>query len=95
MGRWNERCMFIINIDNKHSTNLILIIQVFGLVGVVCGIDVDGDIIVQYPNNTRWTFNPVVLKKMNTPSRDGAVSPNRSLVCSVHNTLPTNLINSH
>ena len=62
--------------------------------GIVCGIDVDGDIIVQYPNNTRWTFNPVVLKKMNTPSRDGAVSPNRSLVVFIMPYLQ-NLIRSH
>ena len=33
------------------------------MVGVVSGIDEDGDIVVQYPSGSRWTFNPVALKK--------------------------------
>lgn len=33
------------------------------MMGVVSGIDEDGDVIVQYPSGSRWTFNPVALKK--------------------------------
>ena len=54
--------------------------QVLGLVGVVSGMDVDGDVVVQYngQGSARWTFNPILLKKMNTPTREVAsTSPQR------------------
>ncbi len=45
---------------------------------MVSGVDVDGDIVVQYSGPVRWTFNPILLKKMNTPTREAlSISPQR------------------
>ena len=54
--------------------------------GVVTAIDEDGDIIIQYPSGTRWTFNPIALKKVAlspTPSSPRAHSPHRTSVGSL------------
>ena len=53
--------------------------------GVVAAIDEDGDIIIQYPSGTRWTINPIALKKVAlspTPS-PRAHSPQRTSVGSL------------
>ena len=38
------------------------------MVGVVTAVDEDGGVVVQYTPNTRWTFNPIALKKISPPS---------------------------
>ncbi|XP_011445686.1 E3 ubiquitin-protein ligase MIB1-like isoform X2 [Crassostrea angulata] len=42
--------------------------ECLGTTGTVVGIDEDHDIVVSYPSGNRWTFNPAVLTKVNTPS---------------------------
>jgi E3 ubiquitin-protein ligase mind-bomb len=37
-----------------------------GTTGTVVGIDEDHDIVVLYPSNNKWTFNPAVLTKIGT-----------------------------
>lgn len=41
--------------------------ECLGTTGTVIGIDEDRDIVVAYPSGNRWTFNPAVLTKVNTP----------------------------
>ena len=48
-----------------------------GVVGTVTAVDDHGGVIVQYAPTTRWTFNPIALKKvtqaspsLNPPSPD-------------------------
>lgn len=46
---------------------------------MVNGVDEDGDVVVQYPSGSRWTFNPVSLKKVvSSPS-----SPQRTSIGSM------------
>lgn len=42
--------------------------ECLGTTGTVVGIDEDHDIVVSYPSGNRWTFNPAVLTKVNSPS---------------------------
>ena len=44
-------------------------------VGTVVGIDVDHDVVVHYLSDNRWTFNPIILKKV----RAGEAPPRLSL----------------
>lgn len=37
--------------------------ECIGATGLVVGIDVDHDVVVKYPSENRWTFNPVILKR--------------------------------
>ncbi|XP_060065231.1 E3 ubiquitin-protein ligase MIB1-like isoform X1 [Ylistrum balloti] len=46
--------------------------ECLGTTGTVVGIDEDHDIVVSYPSGNRWTFNPAVLTKVNTPSSASA-----------------------
>lgn len=48
---------------------------------MVNGIDEDGDIVVQYPVSSRWTFNPVALKKVTVSPT--ATSPYRTSIGSL------------
>ncbi|ESP05408.1 hypothetical protein LOTGIDRAFT_208430 [Lottia gigantea] len=48
--------------------------ECLGTTGTVVGIDEDHDIVVSYPSGNRWTFNPAVLTKVNTPSSSTSVT---------------------
>lgn len=43
-------------------------IEVMGVVGVVTGVDEDHDVVVQYSSRNRWTLNPAILKKVQSPA---------------------------
>ena len=53
--------------------------------GAVAAIDEDGDVIIQYPSGTRWTFNPIALKKvvLSPTSSPRSHSPQRTSVGSL------------
>jgi E3 ubiquitin-protein ligase mind-bomb len=42
--------------------------ECLGTTGTVVGIDEDHDIVVLYPSNNKWTFNPAVLTRVGTNS---------------------------
>ncbi|KAF7996961.1 hypothetical protein HCN44_002607 [Aphidius gifuensis] len=42
--------------------------ECLGTTGIVVSIDEDHDIVVSYPSGNRWTFNPAVLSKVQTPA---------------------------
>jgi E3 ubiquitin-protein ligase mind-bomb len=56
--------------------------EVMGLVGVVSGVDEDGDVVVQYSSGNRWTFNPIVLKKV-VSSPTAETAPQRTSIGSM------------
>lgn len=45
--------------------------ECLGTTGTVVSIDEDHDIVVSYPSGNRWTFNPAVLSKVQTPVSAG------------------------
>lgn len=42
---------------------------------MVIGIDEDHDVVVQYPSQNRWTFNPIILKKVPPPVAQPSLPP--------------------
>ncbi|XP_034947633.1 E3 ubiquitin-protein ligase MIB1 isoform X1 [Chelonus insularis] len=48
--------------------------ECLGTTGTVVSIDEDHDIVVSYPSGNRWTFNPAVLSKVQTPAPAGNCS---------------------
>ena len=63
--------------------------ECLGTTGTVVEIDEDHDIVVQYPSNNKWTFNPAVLTKVgNNPN---VIVPENSNV--INESLNTNNVN--
>lgn len=53
--------------------------ECLGTTGTVVGIDEDHDIVVLYPSNNKWTFNPAVLTRVGSNSNSMASHSNPNL----------------
>lgn len=65
--------------------------ECLGTTGTVVDIDQDDDIVVKYPSNNKWTFNPAVLTKVGHNS--STVVPESSSVATRNDAMNSNNVN--